>query len=250
MPEQQSRGRFTWHDLVTNDAPAAEAFYTKVVGWGTQVWEQAAYTMWTANGQPIGGLMAEPAASVPPHWLAYITVPDVDASVKQVESRGGRILTPAKDIPTVGRWAVVADPDGAVFSPFTPSTPAADDEPPKVGEFAWHELASRDYRKAASFYEELFGWEKSAEHDMGPAGVYYIFKRNGRDLGGMFTISPQMPMPASWLHYIRVDSADEAAERVKAQGGKVVNGPMDVPGGERIAQCVDQQGAAFAVHSK
>ena len=86
--------------------------------------------------------------------------------------------------------------------------------------------------------------------DMGPMGVYFIFKRNGRDVGGMFNISKEMPMPPSWLHYVRVDSADTAAERVKANGGQVVNGPMEVPGGDRIAQCVDPQGAAFAVHSK
>jgi predicted enzyme related to lactoylglutathione lyase len=80
--------------------------------------------------------------------------------------------------------------------------------------------------------------------------MYFIFKRNGRDLGGMFNTSPEMPMPPNWLHYIRVDTADAAAERVKANGGQVLNGPMDVPGGDRVAQCSDPQGAMFAVHSK
>jgi len=77
-----------------------------------------------------------------------------------------------------------------------------------------------------------------------------IFRRNGRELGGMYTIMPGMNMPPNWLQYVRVDSADAAAQRVTAHGGKILNGPMEVPGGDRIAQCMDPQGAAFAVHSK
>jgi len=65
----------------------------------------------------------------------------------------------------------------------------------------------------------------------------------------MFSKSPEMQMPANWLHYVRVDSADRVADVVKANGGSVMNGPMDVPGGDRIAQCMDPQGGAFAIHS-
>ena len=71
----------------------------------------------------------------------------------------------------------------------------------------------------------------------------------GVESGGMFTPPPGMGGPPAWLHYIRVESADAAAERTTANGGRVINGPMDVPGGDRIAQCVDPQGAMFAVHS-
>jgi predicted enzyme related to lactoylglutathione lyase len=107
-----------------------------------------------------------------------------------------------------------------------------------------------DYKKALAFYRAIFGWEKIEEHDMGPMGIYLIYGRHGIQLGGMFNKTADMPMPPNWLHYIRVDSADRVAEVVKASGGTVMNGPMDVPGGDRIAQCMDPQGAAFAIHAK
>jgi predicted enzyme related to lactoylglutathione lyase len=81
-------------------------------------------------------------------------------------------------------------------------------------------------------------------------GIYLLFGVGGIESGGMFNKPAEMPGPPAWLHYVRVDNADAAAERVKANGGAVINGPMDVPGGDRIAQCIDPQGAMFAVHSK
>ena len=253
MSDAQMRGRFVWYDLMTSHPKNAEPFYTKVLGWGTQPFEGMPYTMWTANGTPIGGVGQVKGAGVPPHWIAYIAVEDVDAAVKQIASLGGKTIVPGTDIPTVGRFAVVADPQGAVFSVFTPtdggSGPGSDAEP-GIGEFSWHELMTTDYAAGFAFYQRLFGWDKLAEHDMGPLGIYLIFGRNGRELGGMFTMAPDMRMPPNWLQYVRVDSADAAAERVKANGGQIINGPMEVPGGDRIAQCMDPQGAAFAVHSK
>ena len=246
-------GRFVWYDLMTTDSKKAEGFYTKVFGWGTQAFDGMPYTMWTVNGAPIGGIGDVQPPGTPPHWLAYAGVPNVDAAVKQVASLGGRTHVPGTDIPTVGRFAVVADPQGAVFALFTPiegaSSPDAGGDP-KIGEFSRHELATSDYKKGFAFYQKMFGWQMIEEHDMGPLGIYAIFGRDGRQMGGMYTIGPGMPMPPNWLQYVRVDSADAAAQRVTANGGQVLNGPMDVPGGDRIAQCMDPQGAAFAVHSK
>ncbi len=249
----RTRGKFVWYDLMTSDAKKAETFYTKVLGWGTQPFEGAEYTMWTANGAPIGGIGSVQTPGVPPHWLAYIGVDDVDAAVKQTESLGGKVHVPGTDIPSSGRFAVVGDPQGAVFALFSPppGAPAeSDDTDPQIGEFSWHELATTDYAGAFRFYQTMFGWDKLAEHDMGPLGIYLLFGRNGREIGGMFNKAAEMKMPPNWLQYVRVDSADAAAERVKANGGRVLNGPMDVPGGDRITQCMDPQGAAFAVHSK
>lgn len=250
MTVAASRGRFVWYDLFTSDPKAAEAFYTKVANWGTQAWQDG-YTMWTANGQPIGGVMTLPPGMTKPHWVAYITVPDVDQSVEQAIRLGGTSVSPAEDVPSVGRLAVLADPQGAVFAVFTPTdAPPAPEKDPAIGEFSWHELGTTDYKAGFAFYEQIFGWEKSAEHDMGEMGVYFIFKRNGKDLGGMYTMPPGMPIGPHWMQYVRVDSADAAADRVKAGGGQIVNGPMDVPGGDRVAVCGDPQGGAFAVHSK
>ena len=253
MTDAFPRGRFVWHDLMTTDPAKAEAFYTNIAGWGTQVWNEGGfpYTMWTANGAPLGGVVKmPPEVSAPPHWLAYIAVPDIEATAKQVTSLGGRIYNPPEDIPNVGRFAILADPEGAVFAAFTPKAGSRSVEtPPTVGQFSWHELMADDYKRAWRFYEEIFGWQKLAEHDMGLAGVYLVFGRNDRQEGGMFNKTRGMQMPSTWLHYIRVDSVDRVADVVKSSGGTIMNGPIDVPGGERIAQCMDPEGAAFAIHS-
>jgi predicted enzyme related to lactoylglutathione lyase len=256
MPSDTPRGRFVWHDLMTTEPDRAKSFYTGVADWGTQDWNQTGtpYTMWTARDTPVGGLMKLPEemakTGAPPHWLAYVSTPDVDATVKRAVTLGGRVMTPAMDIPTVGRFAVLTDPQGAAFAVFSPLEDApADDGDPKPGEFSWHELVTTDHVKAFDFYSDLFGWEKMQSHDMGPLGIYQIFGRKGRQLGGMYNKPADMPAPPNWMVYVLVDDVAKTSERVKKLGGKVVNGPMEVPGGSWIAQCVDPQGGHFAVHS-
>jgi predicted enzyme related to lactoylglutathione lyase len=119
--------------------------------------------------------------------------------------------------------------------------------PPKAGEYSWHELSTGDYKAAFAFYSALFGWEKMAEHDMGEMGVYFIYGLGGTQLGGFFNAPPGAPK--SWLGYVRVKDVHQAAKKVKSAGGKVTNGPMEVPGGDWIVQGVDKQGAVFAVHT-
>ncbi len=140
---------------------------------------------------------------------------------------------------------MTTDPDGAVRF-----YPGGGDEA-ALGDFSWHELATADYRAAWEFYRTLFGWEYRELFDIGAGGVYWMFGRVGAGptLGGMYNKPPETPAPPHWLCYVRVPSADKAAAAVARLGGGVVNGPMEVPGGDRIAQCVDPQGAAFAVHS-
>lgn len=251
------RGRFVWYDLMTTDVPAATAFYTTIAGWGTQNFDMGPhgnYQMWTVGGVPIGGAvtltpeMGPPGT--PPHWMGSVAVPSVDDTAKQAESLGGKVLAPPSDIPNVGRYAVIADPQGAVIGLFAGRAPKMPDEfAPTIGQFSWHELLTTDHNAAFAFYSALFGWEKTGEFDMGPMGMYLMYGQ-GAPYGGMFTKTPDMPMPPNWLYYIRVASADETAELVKSLGGQVLNGPMEVPGGDRIAQCMDPQGGMFAVHSK
>jgi uncharacterized protein len=252
MTDANPRGRFVWFDLMTSDPDAAPAFYTPVTGWGTSQWPGSTYTTWTSEGVNLGGVMElPPDASGPPHWLGYISTPDVDATVKQGVDLGARLLVPAIGIKTVGRYAVLADPHGAVFAAFTTegSAPGHEGES-QLREFSWHELATHDYPAAFRFYERLFGWEKTTAMDMGEAGIYQMYGRNGVVLGGMFNSSPKMPGPPGWLHYVLVDDVNRAVDAVKAGGGQVVMGPVEVPNGEWIAQCVDPQGAVFAVHAR
>ncbi len=124
-------------------------------------------------------------------------------------------------------------------------------EPPKKGNFSWHELTTSDSVAAFDFYSKIFGWEKTSEFDMGaPMGIYQMYGQGGEPYGGMMTRTPEMP-PPNWLCYIMVDDAKAAAERIKSGGGKVLVGPMQVPGesGDWVAIATDPQGAATAVHS-
>jgi uncharacterized protein len=252
MTEVKPRGRFVWFDLMTTDPAAVPAFYSAVAGWGTQAWDgPMPYTMWTLGDKPIGGIMQVPDPSMPASWLASISTPNVDATVKEAEGLGARVISAPDDIPTIGRYAVLADPQGATFAVFMANGEAPGHEgPPAVGEFSWHELATHDSPAAFRFYERLFGWEKTTSADMGELGMYHMYGRNGIELGGMFNKPPMMPGPPAWLHYIMVDDVQRAIDAVKANGGQVLMGPHEVPGGDLIAQCLDAQGAAFALHAK
>jgi predicted enzyme related to lactoylglutathione lyase len=251
-------GRFVWYDLVTTDPGVAEPFYTAVTGWGTEIWKQngSTYTMWTADKIPIGGIMTMPADAKArgekPHWLAYVSTPDTDAMVSQATALGARVLVPPTDIPTVGRFAMIADPQGALIAPFSPNQPAApiDGQPP-VGRFSWHELATADPVAAFAFYRATCGWENTESMDMGPDGMYQMFGWPEPSVGGIYgRQAGHGDAPPAWLHYVRVADVDRAADAVTANGGTLCYGPVDVPGGNRIAQCLDPQGAAFALHTR
>ena len=164
MTDAKPRGRFVWFDLMTSDPAAAPAFYSRVTGWGTSEWPGSTYTMWTSEGEPLGGVMKlAHDESGPPHWLGYVSTPDVDENGKA--GRRSRRAPPraATDIPTVGRYAVLTDPHGAVFATFTAEATAPGHEgEAQLREFSWHELATHDCPAAFRFYERLFGWEKAA----------------------------------------------------------------------------------------
>jgi predicted enzyme related to lactoylglutathione lyase len=241
---------------MTSDPEGAVAFFKKVVGWGTEVWEGAEepYTMWTNGGEPLGGVMQIPeevaTQGVPPHWIAYIATPDVDATVAQAVELGGEVAHPPEDVPSAGRFAVLADPQGAVFAVYTAQEDSPIQEgPPKLGQFSWHELATGDYEAAFDFYRRLFGWEKGEAIGMGEMGTYQIYGQGTTQLGGMFNKPPEMPGPPAWLYYVSVKDVHAAVEAVTELGGQVLNGPMQVPDGDWIAQCFDPQGGVFALHS-
>ena len=245
---------FVWYDLMTTDPTAAKAFYTAVAGWGTEEWNtpdgKMPYIMWTTEGKAKGGIgEIKKEQNIPPHWVAHISSANVDNTVEQAKQLGGKVVHGPMDIPTVGRFAIMTDPQGAVFSVFTPKN-TNDESANRSGKplMSWHELHTTDYLKAFDFYSTLFGWQKTEAMDMGEmGGIYQMYGVGKESYGGMFNSSNANP--PNWLFYITVDDADAAAKRVTQNGGKVLNGPMDVPGGGRIAQCMDPQGAAFAVHS-
>ena len=244
---------FIWYELMTTDMPAAERFYAAVVGWTPRAVNPAgmAYTVMNAGDTMVAGLMTLPEearkAGGRPGWVRYIHADDVDAATEGVRKAGGAVHRPPADIPDIGRFAVVADPQGAIFMLFQPNgeggPPASPMTPGHVG---WRELYARDWQKAFDFYSSQFGWTKAEAMDMGPMGTYQLFAAGGEAIGGMMDKPDTVPTPA-WLFYFTVDDIDAAVTRVNVGGGQILNGPMQVPGGVWIIQGMDPQGAMFAL---
>jgi predicted enzyme related to lactoylglutathione lyase len=249
-------GRFVWYELMTTDMAASKVFYASVVGWGAQdaSTPRIAYTLFTAGKAFVSGLLglSEDARKMGamPRWVGYVGVDDVDAAVDQVKRRGGAVHLPPTDFADLSRFSIVADPQMASLALIkwlrpNPQQAASLGKPGRVG---WHELHSTDSEKAFAFYGELFDWQK-ADADAGPLGTYQLFSAGGQTIGGMFTKPATVPIPF-WLYYFNVGDIDVAAERVRAGGGHVIEGPLELPGGSWIARCMDPQGAMFALEGK
>ncbi|HLZ67703.1 MAG TPA: VOC family protein [Aliidongia sp.] len=248
------QGKFVWYELMTTDTAAAEAFYKAVVGWGAQDSgvPGMSYTLFTMGEDRIGGLMAVPEetrkAGARPGWIGYVAVADVDAMAERIAKAGGTVHHAPQDIPNVGRFAVVADPQGAHFALFKGlgEGPAQLPDQSATGRVGWHELMAGEGESAFGFYSSMFGWTKSDAIDMGPMGIYQLFAIGGTTAGGMMTKPEQVPVPF-WQFYVNVEAIDAAAARVTASGGKILMGPHEVPGGSWIIQGTDPQGAVFAL---
>jgi predicted enzyme related to lactoylglutathione lyase len=242
---------FVWHDLCTTDVEAAKAFYAAVVGW-TFTPQPPAYSVANVGGLGMGGIMAMPpdVKGMPPFWAGYIYTPDVDETCDKAVQLGGTICREPWDIPGVIRMAVLADPTGATFNIMQPLV--QEDRPMPTagapGTVGWNELHAGDLDTAWAFYAKLFGWSKGVTMDMGLAGQYQLFQINGKDAGGMMKRQPMLPAPM-WLYYFMVDGIDAAIARITGQGGKVVMGPHQVPGGQWIVSAMDPQGGNFQLLS-
>ncbi|KAF0192719.1 MAG: cfp30B: 27 kDa antigen Cfp30B [Gammaproteobacteria bacterium] len=247
--------QFLWFELLTQNSARAAKFYRNVIGWRTDVWEGGAvpYTLLIADDDVIGGIITLPKGArkqgALPHWLGYVCVTDVDASTDRAQQLGASLLFPATDIPDVGRFSVINDPQGAGIALYTPlaDAPSANTAPQR-GRMIWHELVTTDPDAAWNFYHELFGWNRTDAIQTEQQGTYQMFGTGGRTLGGIIAKPADMPGPPAWLYYTTVDSLDAALTRVAANGGRVLNGPMEVPGGDVVAQCMDPQNAIFALH--
>jgi uncharacterized protein len=250
-----SHGKFCWYELLTTDPTAAGAFYTRVIGWNIEDSGHPgmAYSLFKLAAQGIGGMMALPEearkSGARPGWMGYIWVRDLDAAVTKLRASGGAIHRPAEDIPGIGRFAVVADPQGAAFVLFRNfgDQEGPTHAPGAPGTIGWQELHAVDPEGAFDFYANQFGWTKADALDMGePMGIYQIFSINDVPIGGMMKKMDDFPIPF-WLFYINIDDIDAAVARVTVANGKVLNGPHQVPGGSWIVQGLDPQGAMFAL---
>ncbi len=247
-------GDFIWYELLTNDADAAARFYGAVLGWKDRPAEgsENGYRIFGIDGTDVAGFMPLPAgaeaAGMRPCWLGYIAVRDVDAIVADIVRAGGVQHMPPTDIPGVGRFAMLADPQGVVFYVMRGAMDATSTafEQTRPGHCHWNELATGDQGAALAFYAGLFGWEKGDAMPMGAMGDYQFIAHRGQVIGAMMNRMEDGPPPA-WTFYFGVEDIDAAARAVSANGGAVCHGPAEVPGGVHIIVASDPQGAMFGL---
>lgn len=252
MPQktEYAPGLPAWVDLATPDPAAAGTFYGQLFGWKAEPVADddsaGGYTMLTLDGRNVGALAPLHQPGQPTAWTTHIATDDVDKTVEIAQSAGGTVITPAMDVFTSGRLAVIADPTGAAIALWQAGDHHGADVVDEPGAFAWAELNSRDTAAAERFYTEVFGWtaETSSMGEM----AYTEFKLGDTSVAGMMAINPQMPaeIPSYWMPYFAVTDPDKTAREAAALGAKTMVEPQDFPGG-RFSILTDPQGAMFGV---
>lgn len=249
-------GDFVWYELATKDAVAAQGFYGPLLGWEfeTSGQPEMPYYLFSKNGVQVGGMMSLTedmmAGGAHPLWAGYVEVDDVDASNAKAKELGATEFVPPTDIPDIGRFAMIADPQGAPIYVMQDTSGQTSESfakhEPHEGHCAWNELVTTDPAGAKAFYTDMFGWEKTSEMDMGPMGLYEMYSVNGYGFGAMMPKPDMMPMSA-WVYYLRVPDITAAATYIGENGGQMMGEPQEIPGGEFILQAMDPQGAFFAL---
>ncbi len=202
------------------------------------------YHMIQVGDTGIGGFRTLPSGT-PSHWMSYLSVADVDATVKAAQQAGAQVLMPPTDFPPVGRGATIADPTGAVLSVWkSAQEDRADSTPVKFGDWYWNECLTTDGMKALAFYEKVFGYTHDSM-DMGPQGTYYILKKDAIPRGGL--MQPKQSMPSAWVPYVHVSECDASEKKAKSLGASVLMPSTDIPNVGRFAVLQDPTGAVISI---
>lgn len=240
-----------WYELMTDAPDAAQDFYGAVMNWTFQKPPgglERDYRIFAAtDGEGVGGVMKAPdGASFAPIWAVYFGVADVDAMAAKVASLGGSVHMEPQDIPGVGRFAFVADPQGAMFYLMRGDSDADSTAfaPMKAGHCCWNELVTSDQTAALDFYGALFGWKKTGAMPMGDMGDY-TFIGAADDMIGAMMNAPNPGAAPFWNFAFSVGNIDTAKSAVESGGGLITNGPIELPGdqGDWLIQANDAQGA-------
>ena len=245
-------GAISWPELMTVDAESAAAFYAEVFGWSirTMAMQTGEYHVATVDGLHRAGLMDRPEEHIPPSWNFYVTVDDARAAADRAVQLGATLEVPAMEVPEVGTFVGLVDPQGAfIFLMQYADMPEGSEARTDVdylsffateGAFSWFQLLTPDPEAAARFYSELFSW--STEVQQQPMGPYHVLRIGEVGFGGI--TAPFAPdIPPHWQGYVTVDDADETALRVSEAGGEILMPPTDVPGVGRMLALRDPQGA-------
>ncbi|MET0293476.1 MAG: VOC family protein [Phenylobacterium sp.] len=240
-----TQGEFIWYELLGHEPEASARFYQPILGWKAQSAgpEFGDYRILEADGVGVGGLSTCPDPATRPGWFGYIGVDDVDKTAADVVAWGGAQHVPPTDIPGVGRFAMLADPQGIVFYVMRGASPERSEAfaAEAVGHCRWNELSTPDPVAALEFYTRL-GMQKGDVMPMGEMGDYQFIHAGGMMIGAIMKAAPGAP--AQWNYYFGVDDIDRAAKAVEAGGGRMQQQPMEIPGGEYSMMAIDPQGAS------
>jgi predicted enzyme related to lactoylglutathione lyase len=238
-------GRFVWWELHTPHIAKSKAFYEAVVPWriAPALVGPIRYTMIHVGDQGIGGmapLSDIKMDGVPPFWMAYVSTPNVDAAAAATKSAGGTVLVEPVDMPPVGRFAAILDPQGAgvmAYRAFGGDPPETDR--PSPGMVCWTELYTTDPEGAAAFYQKVFGWTLKPGKNGMP-----VFYRGERAAGGL--VKAPDGVPPNWLNHVAVADLGAAKKKVVELGGKILVEEA-VPRIGRFAVIFDNVGAAISL---
>lgn len=243
-------GTFSWMDLGTTDFAGAKAFYAGLFGWELEdmpAGEGMIYSMARLHGKYVAGIYEQDeeqrAQGIPPNWLSYVTVDDIDARTAEAERLGAAILSPPIDVLDSGRMSLMSDPTGATFAMWQPGKHIGAQVVNVPGALTMNELDTRDVPAAKEFYRSLFGW---TFEDV-PGGVYTNVKNGDNLNAGMMELAPEWDdVPPHWRAYFAVDNCEDSLAKIKELGGQVMVEPTEVPAG-RFAVVEDPQGASFSL---
>jgi predicted enzyme related to lactoylglutathione lyase len=238
-----------WVDLASGDAAGSRDFYSKLFGWQVDVNpdpQYGGYGRATVQGRDAAGISPTQTPDQPTAWSFYIGTDDAEATARQVEAAGGKVVMAAFDIGDQGRMAVFQDPAGASISVWQP-TGMGGFQTQGSNTFGWGELNARGVEEAIPFYEKVFGW--TAKRSPMPDGPDYIeFEKDGDSVAGATEMNPMVPdgTPSYWLVYFDVDDVSTSFDKAIGLGARELVAPQSYPGGE-FAIVADPQGAAFGL---
>ena len=245
-------GAFSWNELLTTDEAAAAKFYGAVFGWKPEDFPHAGtkYTLFQNGGQTVGGMMKRPNEQCPPNWMGYVTVANADETARKISEAGGKLLLEPFDVPTVGRIAVLQDPQGAALGIFQPLKNAA---PCAKNRIVWCDIPVSNLDRAVRFYSAVLGAPVSKHEEHGMTFALLPHKEN--EVGGCLVPDGGMtegmkPSANGPMVYVSCQGRlDEAIAAVVPNGGKVLKPKHPIgPYGFR-AIVLDSEGNRIALHS-
>jgi predicted enzyme related to lactoylglutathione lyase len=243
-------GKVVWHDLNTRDPAKARAFYGPLFGWEFRTREMGTqkHEFLYLGDEGFGCLIRQDAKdAMPPHWLRYVQVDDLDAAVTRALRAGGTAPVPRMAITDKDAFSVLLDPLGATFAAYHTSNPLPPEYPKQgPGLFCWEELLTTDPKRMVAFYGEVFGW-RHEEMQM-PMGTYTILRSGDAAVGGVMEMPPGVPEGPHWLSYIAAPDVDKTAGEAVRLGAVQHVPPTDIPGIGRFAVLADLEDAPFALY--